>query len=1186
MRVVAACLWLLLALADPSAAQFQFGTLSGRVTDAATNEPISNGSVVLFKASGQSAGGTPIDGNGFYQVSFLPTGLYYVKTLTPFFFVDELYDNIECDPSCDVTRGTPVVITAGATTTIDFALNLGGTITGVVTDRDTGAPIGASIEVFTSSGVRLFNSTAGSNSAGRYTVRGLATGSYFIRTNTIEAATGMIDELYDGIRCYRQSCDPTGGAPIAVTTGAETAGIDFALSRGAVITGRVTASATGQPLVNTWVDVFDVTGLDGRGTRTDATGGFVFSGLETDSYVLSTGVATGQNLINEVYDNFPCPPCLGATPVAAVEGSTTAGIDFALDAGAVITGRIVSEVPTIPIRFNSVEVHAYDVAGRFVRRTPIDGNGVFSVGQLPAGTFYIRTFTKTADPFAVHIDELFGDILCFPDCTPTDGTPIAVTAGMTKAGIDFVLTPGGSISGEVLGHGSAGVDGVLQLYSATGTLLRNTPIPSISTTGGRIPFKLVGLLGGSYRLRTKVAISSPFLDELHDDKPCVPECDVRLGTPIEVTVGADTTGINFNLTRASSAIFGIVTDALTGLGIQVGSVDFYDLSGAFMKTALITAGQYTVHVPPGTYFAKARGVGASTIDQYVPGLYDGRPCHACDVRTGTPIQVADGQTRTDVNFALIPGGGFRGTVTEFPGGRFVSTEMRVYTTAGVFVASKFGGGDYWFSGLPAGSYVVRTVNDSGYLDKFYANGSCPPCRIEDATPIVVSPGVFQTGVDFALQRGGRIAGRVTDAATGAGIADVTVGIYTADGLWVTDGDTNPLGDYVIGAGLLPGNYVARTFNSRGYRDEIHSGLTFCAPSCRVTDGTVISVQAGASVTVDFMLEPGNELLHNGEFADGMAHWTVFALPDASYAVFDLTTGSFRFYRLPAPLGGGAQAALLQQTGALLPADTALLAQFELANSSDVRKRIVALVHDLDFSDLIACTFWLPAHAAPARYAIRGRTTKAWTNATIAFYAVSAGASGGFYEIDNVTLQVDATSAIPRFDCVEAMASAPVSGNPGPDLLVNGDFSSGSVGPGWTVFGTIDVQVNAGVLEFTRPISQPPAGVVLQSTGQAVPANEAVTATFEAGNSSSVRKRVSVLLHDADFSDMTVCTFWMEPGQPLLPYSYTAVTTKDWTNATISFYPATIGPEPWIRLDNVTLRQSPPPGAIGSMTCGR
>jgi hypothetical protein len=84
----------------------------------------------------------------------------------------------------------------------------------------------------------------------------------------------------------------------------------------------------------------------------------------------------------------------------------------------------------------------------------------------------------------------------------------------------------------------------------------------------------------------------------------------------------------------------------------------------------------------------------------------------------------------------------------------------------------------------------------------------------------------------------------------------------------------------------------------------------------------------------------------------------------------------------------------------------------------------------------------------------------------------------------------------------------------------------------------------------------------------------MTATFQLGNSSSVRKRVTLILGDLDFTDLTACTFYIPSGQPLSNYVVRAYATQAWANATFSLYAATTGPEAWIRFDNATLARTP------------
>ena len=324
---------------------------------------------------------------------------------------------------------------------------------------------------------------------------------------------------------------------------------------------------------------------------------------------------------------------------------------------------------------------------------------------------------------------------------------------------------------------------------------------------------------------------------------------------------------------------------------------------------------------------------------------------------------------------------------------------------------------------------------------------------------------------------------------------------------------------------------------------------------------------------------GPNLIQNGDFSNGVANWLQFATPNQSYMVSGVVNGVFEFHRLAPPPGTTNQATIFQETGVTIGSHTPVASQFDLGNSSTVRKRISVLMLDSNFSDLAVCTFWLEPSAPMRTYGMRTHSNRIWANAALYFYAATIGANGGNYQIDNVSMNVGpASQSISQTDCLDPMNPAPVGLPAGPDMVVNGSFSSG-MSP-WGVFGQINHRIANGVFEFQRPPGTP-AGVVLQPTGAAVGAGQIVTATFDLGNSSPVRKRVTALLHDNDFTDLTACTFYMAPGQPLLPFSIQSFTTKAWSNATISIYPATIGPEQWFRFDRATLRVTPATPTTGT-----
>jgi Tol biopolymer transport system component len=139
------------------------------------------------------------------------------------------------------------------------------------------------------------------------------------------------------------------------------------------------------------------------------------------------------------------------------------------------------------------------------------------------------------------------------------------------------------------------------------------------------------------------------------------------------------------------------------------------------------------------------------------------------------------------------------------------------------------------------------------------------------------------------------------------------------------------------------------------------------------------------------------------------------------------------------------------------------------------------------------------------------------------------------------------------------------------LMTNGDFSAGMAN--WGTWDAITHQLSNGVFEFYRN-ARGVSAVVLQATGAALPANAPLTASFELGNTSPVRKRITAIIHDSDWSDQMVCSFWVPPNTPLRIYTMTTATTEAWTDATFSFYGSPAENIGWIQLDNVSLIHDP------------
>src|SRR6185295_132447 len=110
-----------------------------------------------------------------------------------------------------------------------------------------------------------------------------------------------------------------------------------------------------------------------------------------------------------------------------------------------------------------------------------------------------------------------------------------------------------------------------------------------------------------------------------------------------------------------------------------------------------------------------------------------------------------------------------------------------------------------------------------------------------------------------------------------------------------------------------------------------------------------------------------------------------------------------------------------------------------------------------FSDLSACTFFLAPGTPLSNFAIRSRATKAWTNATISFYAATTG-SEQWIRLDNVSFnRTPGASQFLGTECFEP-GSAPTAanfgdqpGNFGSPAISLSSSSAGGAG-GWSGSG--------------------------------------------------------------------------------------------------------------------------------------
>ncbi len=521
------------------------GSLSGRVTDALTGLGV-EGWVELYDADGWWVALARVDATGGYAFAPLAPGGYRVKTESlGSAHLDELYDDIPCAASCDVTSGTIVSVTAGASTAgVDFVLDRGGIVSGRVTAADTGLGVPTQVYFVDASG--NYAGWAYGESNGRYSSSGQRPGSCY----AVAGGIGLyLSQLYQGLPCASGMCDATTGTPIAVVRNGVTSGIDFSLPRGGQVGGRVVDQASGVALANVPVTIFDASGTWVAQGQTSAGGEYRSgSGLETGTYF---AVATPESPhLPELYLDHPCfdgrcDPTSG-TAIAVAAGATTSGIDFGLPRGGGITGLVTDETGGAGVE---ADIHVFDALGRQATWSHADATGRYEVAGLPPGSYFVR-----ASPVRPYLAEVFDGVPCYNVCDPTIGTPVPVALGTTTGGIDLAVPRGGSVSGTVVDEASGAP------VARVSVTIQDASGGWSTVTDALGSYAVSGLAPGD--VFVSVSNAGPNWPEVYDDVPCASPfwCGVPDGgTPVPVPLGGAVTGIDFALGTVSSAASGFFT---------------------------------------------------------------------------------------------------------------------------------------------------------------------------------------------------------------------------------------------------------------------------------------------------------------------------------------------------------------------------------------------------------------------------------------------------------------------------------------------------------------------------------------------------------------------------------------------------------------------------------------------------
>jgi len=352
-------------------------------------------------------------------------------------------------------------------------------------------------------------------------------------------AMGYGREYYDNVTASSEA------RPVAVSLMHPLSGIDFVLTQGGSISGRVYLGDGVTPIggAEVWLRPSKHLYDEGFWAMTSSDGDYVVENLALGAYRVTASSSGWTNFASYYKDRYGWE---SADDVAVVPPVDAAGIDIRLDRAGSISGLVYASDNGKPIA--GIGVWADIIAPTFMVNFHgvSAGDGRYVIEGILPGQYalYAQAEAQETHWYAPA---------CYRKTAASVSDPVSVAAGKDTPNTNFELYEGGQVSGHVYDDTTGAPLRHLVIYPCLpdGDCRSSCTAVSQSSDGSYT----LTLKPGRYLIRAAETVrGGSYVDEFYKDA-----YDVRDATPVTVERHAETSGIDFYLAKSGS-ISGYVYD--------------------------------------------------------------------------------------------------------------------------------------------------------------------------------------------------------------------------------------------------------------------------------------------------------------------------------------------------------------------------------------------------------------------------------------------------------------------------------------------------------------------------------------------------------------------------------------------------------------------------------------------------